>query len=122
MLLKLMNYFQTSAFFLRLVCWNGLIDLSFLLFRESDDKSIWKQAEQQLRKAVAPCCKQLEKNLQQVHIYRQAWHGGTFVGNHVHKMLEVSAKAEFKLSCQHNAIFVAKSWRPQAEQWFTFSG
>ena len=95
MLLKLINYVQTSPFFVQ----------------RSDAKSIRKQVEQQLRKAVTPCCKQLEKNLQQLHVYRQAWHGGTFVGNHVHKLLEVSTKAEFKLSCHQNTIFVTISLR-----------
>ncbi len=34
----------------------------------------------------------LDKSLQQLHVQRQAYHeGGTFVGNHVHKLLQVTA-------------------------------
>ena len=32
----------------------------------------------------------LEKGLQSLNIQRQAYQGGTFVGNHVHKLLKVS--------------------------------
>ncbi len=33
----------------------------------------------------------LDKSLQQLHVQRQAYQGGTFVGNHVHKLLQVTA-------------------------------
>ncbi len=33
-----------------------------------------------------PC---LDKSLQYLNVKRQAYHGGTFVGNHVHKLLKV---------------------------------
>ena len=36
-----------------------------------------------------PFLQSLEKSLQQLHVQRQAYHGGTFVGNHVRKLLEV---------------------------------
>ena len=32
----------------------------------------------------------LERSLQQLNVKRQAYQGGTFVGNHVHKLLNVS--------------------------------
>lgn len=36
-----------------------------------------------------PFYSSLEKSLQQLNVKRQAYHGGTFVGNHVHKLLKV---------------------------------
>ena len=58
----------------------------FLLLAENRNKGCLENSRDE---AITPCCKQLEGNLQQLHIYRQAWHGGSFVGNHIHKMLEV---------------------------------
>ena len=37
-----------------------------------------------------PFLQSLEKSLQQLHVQRQAYHGGTFVGNHVHKLFNTS--------------------------------
>ena len=31
----------------------------------------------------------LDNTLAQLHFQRQAYHGGTFVGNHVHKLVQV---------------------------------
>ncbi len=31
----------------------------------------------------------LSKSLDSIKVYRQAYHGGSFVGNHVHKLLMV---------------------------------
>ena len=31
----------------------------------------------------------LERTLQELNVKRQAYHGGTFIGNHVHKLLKV---------------------------------
>ena len=31
----------------------------------------------------------LEKGLKMLHVEKQAYHGGTFVGNHVNKLLKV---------------------------------
>lgn len=31
----------------------------------------------------------LERSLQELNVQRQAYQGGTFVGNHVHKLLKV---------------------------------
>ena len=36
-----------------------------------------------------PIIRQLEKNQRQFHIPMQAYYGGTFVGNHVHRSLKV---------------------------------
>ena len=37
-----------------------------------------------------PFVKGLDLALQSFHVYRQQYHSGTFVGNHVHKSLQVS--------------------------------
>ena len=39
----------------------------------------------------------LEASLQHLNVKRQAYHGGTFIGNHVHKLLKVWY---FKLHCK----------------------
>ena len=36
-----------------------------------------------------PFYRSLEATLSHLHVERQAYHGGTFVGNHVHKLLQV---------------------------------
>ena len=36
-----------------------------------------------------PCKQALEDVLQEVHVERQAYHGKSFIGNHVQKMLKV---------------------------------
>ena len=48
------------------------------------------QLNSKLKSATTPSCQLLEENLQELHIERQAYHGGSFVGNHIHKMLEVN--------------------------------
>lgn len=37
-----------------------------------------------------PFFKTLEKSLKGLNVERQAYQGGTFVGNHVHKLLKVN--------------------------------
>ncbi len=41
------------------------------------------------KKEEGECCKRLDRVLQELHIHRQQYHGGSFVGNHIHKMLQV---------------------------------
>ena len=36
-----------------------------------------------------PCSTALESMLQSLRVQRQAYHGKSFVGNHVHKLLQV---------------------------------
>ena len=38
---------------------------------------------------VTPCVKHLDEKLQELGVQRQAYHGKTFIGNDVHKMLKV---------------------------------
>ena len=42
-----------------------------------------------LKKADGPCVQKLDETLCEMHVERQAYHGKSFVGNHVHKMLQV---------------------------------
>lgn len=42
-----------------------------------------------LKKSEGPCTQQIEVILQQFKVQRQAYHGKSFIGNHVHKMLKV---------------------------------
>ena len=41
------------------------------------------------KKENGPFFKSLDLALATLHVERQTYHGGTFVGNHVHKMLQV---------------------------------
>ena len=42
-----------------------------------------------VKKLTGTCCQQLEVTLQNLGIQRQTYHGGSFVRNHVHKLLQV---------------------------------
>ena len=44
------------------------------------------------KKEDGPFFRSLDLALATLHVERQAYHGGTFVGNHVHKMLQVLHK------------------------------
>jgi len=45
-----------------------------------------------LDKNDGPCVKKLDETLNKLQVQRQAYHGRSFVGNHVNKMLKVSIK------------------------------
>ena len=38
-----------------------------------------------------PFFKSLDQSLAKLNVERQAYHGGTFVGNHVHKLVQVQS-------------------------------
>ena len=40
---------------------------------------------------IGPCSSSIEPVLQQISISRLAYHGGAFVGNHVHRALQQDA-------------------------------
>nr|XP_047135854.1 uncharacterized protein LOC105846452 [Hydra vulgaris] len=46
------------------------------------------EKESILKKSEGPCTQQIEVILQQLKVQRQAYHGKSFIGNHVHKMLK----------------------------------
>ena len=52
-----------------------------------------------LKKGKGPCAKRLDELLCSVHVQRQAYHGKSFVGNHVNKMLKV---------CEHVTILLKR--------------
>ena len=45
--------------------------------------------QNKLTKTHGPCVQELDKQLNMLNVQRQAFYGGTFIGNHVHKMLKV---------------------------------
>ena len=86
-----------------------------LFWQRADAKKLRSQLHAKLKKAITPCCELLEQNLQQLHIQRQAYHGGSFVGNHIHKMLQVSRNTVYfsqQLSFHFSLGFV--SWKPSS--------
>ena len=44
---------------------------------------------EKFKKTDGPFFRTLECTLASLHVERQAYHGGTFVGNHVHKLVQV---------------------------------
>ena len=53
-----------------------------------------------------PFFSSLEKSLQSLNVQRQAYHGKTFVGNHVHKLLKVEYRYTFvnhKCCCKQDS-------------------
>ena len=52
-------------------------------------KKLRDEMEKVLKTSMGDCCKLLEEHLQKLNIKRQAYHSSCFVGNHIHKMLEV---------------------------------
>ncbi|XP_065652982.1 uncharacterized protein LOC124812446 isoform X2 [Hydra vulgaris] len=47
-----------------------------------------------LKKGQGPCTRKIETVLQKLKVQRQAYHGKSFIGNHVHKMLKKSSLLE----------------------------
>lgn len=58
-----------------------------------------------LKQEDGPCMKQLEVVLKQIGAERQAYHGGSFNGNHTDKCLMVS-----KIHSEINALPVKNIW------------
>uniref|UniRef100_A0A7M5XJ63 Uncharacterized protein n=1 Tax=Clytia hemisphaerica TaxID=252671 RepID=A0A7M5XJ63_9CNID len=57
---------------------------------QEEDNENELEYEQQETTSIkkGPCTLELDKLLQKLHICRQAYHGKSFIGNHVHKMLK----------------------------------
>ena len=51
------------------------------------------QKAEVLSKQEGPCVKAIDRELQVIGVQRQAYYSGTFVGNHVHKLLKVNSYA-----------------------------
>ena len=56
-------------------------------FKEKGWEKIQATLQKTIKKIVCPCCQKLEDGLNQLRIYKQPYHGGCFVGNHIHKLL-----------------------------------
>ena len=59
----------------------------FTPFTEAN--KIQGEMRKKAKKAEGAICKELDNALQELHIHRQQYHGGSFIGNHIHKMLQV---------------------------------
>ncbi|XP_065679210.1 uncharacterized protein LOC124815080 isoform X1 [Hydra vulgaris] len=57
------------------------------------------------QKSEGPCTQQIEVILQKLNVQRQAYHGKSFIGNHVHKMLKEESILEL---CNSVPILVHK--------------
>ena len=55
-----------------------------------DARKLRDKLTKQVKNLSGECSKLLEVHLQELNITRQAYHSSCFVGNHIHKMLEVS--------------------------------
>ena len=55
----------------------------------TEKNDLGKVLVERFRKRDGPFFKSLEVSLQKLHVQRQSFHGATFVGNHVHKLLKV---------------------------------
>lgn len=51
-----------------------------------------------LKKGEGPCLKKLNETLTAMGVQRQAYHGGSFNGNHTDKCQERLGKAKFKIT------------------------
>jgi len=92
-----------------------IIYRSFYLFLCSQSKELSK-LDTEIRKKFepgdGPFFSTLEKSLQHLNVKRQAYQGGTFIGNHVHKLLKVS---QCELT-SHNIITSSVSNSPTASK------
>ena len=57
------------------------------IFKETEAKELSRKNS--LENKNGPCVQRLDKELQQIGVHPQAYHGGDFIGNHVHKALKV---------------------------------
>ncbi len=53
-----------------------------------------KVLEEKFKQKDGPVYRTLDPALAQLHVERQAYHGGIFVGNHVHKLLKDSTQPD----------------------------
>ena len=58
--------------------------------QEKELTQINKVCRKEFVKSQGPFVKSLDKALESFNVHRQAYYGGTFVGNHVHASLKVS--------------------------------
>lgn len=101
-----------------------------------------KRIGEKFKPKDGPFFQTLDKSLKELNVERQAYQGGTFVGNHVHKLLKVRdtsimlcyysylnlhiVSPRVSTSCWHRsqrrASCIALQWWPTPRQWLTGSG
>ena len=59
-------------------------------------KELDKVVTKKFSRSDGPLVKNLDQVLSSFHVQRQAYYGGTFVGNHVHSCLKVHTSALMK--------------------------
>ena len=62
---------------------------SHILIQKREVETLQKTLEKKFLAREGPFYGALEKALEELGVKRQAYQGGTFVGNHVHKILKV---------------------------------
>ena len=60
-----------------------------VFFTKKDIDDLERVVKSKFDMKEGPFIKGLEKTLQDLHVHRQAYQGGTFGGNHLHKLLKV---------------------------------
>lgn len=65
------------------------------MFQSNEITRINQVLGEKFRHKDGPFFQSLDHALAKLHVERQAYHGGTFVGNHVHKLVKV----KFLLTC-----------------------
>ena len=64
-------------------------------FQEKKVEELFKDNPFKELKGGGPCVKGLDDVLKKCHVERKAYHGKSFVGNHVDRMLKVSVKLQY---------------------------
>ncbi len=78
-------------------CTCHLLDLHYI-FTLSELSKLRAEMKKKVQRSDGPFFSILEKSLNELNVERQAYQGGTFVGNHVHKLLKVSCNSSIACS------------------------
>ena len=63
--------------------------IPFLFPQNTEIAEVERVLGEKFKKTDGPFFRTLECTLASLHVERHAYHGGTFVGNHVHKLVQV---------------------------------
>ena len=66
-----------------------IAEYTFLIPQEKEIEELQSQLREGFSIADTPFCQALDKALKHFKVQREAYYGGTFTGNHVHKCLKV---------------------------------
>ena len=64
------------------------------LIQSSEVSQLERTLQKKFTPSDGPHFGSLDESLKELNIQRQAYHGGTFVGNHVHKLLQVNVNSK----------------------------